>query len=99
MGTELPRDRQVIVTCCHKQRAGPGVVGLVVRAGVSEVRLPLWQELCSGEGPGAIGARCLRAVPCGAIPGRAAMGTKPRYGEINSWTFWPGFCRTNFSKA
>ena len=50
------------------------------------------------RGPG--GHRCpaaVHAVPCRAIPGRAAMGTKPRYCEINSWTSWPGFCKTNLA--
>ncbi|KAI1231699.1 Rap1 GTPase-activating protein 2, partial [Lamprotornis superbus] len=48
------------------------------------------KAVCSGEAPAGIGAGAVRAVLSGAIPGRAAMGTKPRYGEINSWTFWPG---------
>ena len=48
----------------------------------------LWQELpVSGRAP----------VGIGATLGRAAMGTKPHYCEINSWTFWPGFCRTNLA--
>lgn len=87
------RDQQVVVTvvtCCHKSWAWEGGAGAVGRAGVP-------------RGAPAAGAARWRgaagSVPAlrGAIPGRAAMGTKPRYGEINSWTFWPGFCRTNLA--
>lgn len=87
----LPHDQQVIVTCCHKPWGlggqGPGCWGCGDGKCWQRVGCTLWQELCVLERPSGIGA----------IPGRAAMGTKPRYSEINSWTFWPGFCRTNLA--
>lgn len=79
-------------------RAGAGAVGLAARAGVAGggVRTLRRELRVLERAPAGIGARLAR-TPCRAILGRAAMGTKPRYWEINSWTFWPGFCRTNLA--
>lgn len=95
------RDQQAVVTCCHKhwgwEEGRARAVGLLVRAGVGRGRVqPVAGAVRAGEAPAGTGARC-GAARRGAILGRAAMGTKPPYGEINSWTFWPGFCRTNLA--
>lgn len=51
-------------------------------------------------GPGVHWSLAPRSIaPRAALchPGAGCHGNKPRYCEINSWTFWPSFCRTNLA--
>lgn len=74
---------------------------LVMRAGVAGGQCPPVGRSCMfWRGPWQLLVPicyACHAVLCRAIPGWAAMGTKPPSYKINSWAFWPGFCRTNLA--